>query len=58
MKKVFVLSSQVDCVVSTKDAKKSARLLKKAHEAVFGPNSCEVVILPPGVVIAEVSSGE
>lgn len=58
MKKVFVLSSEIDCGIPLKEAKKTARRLKKAHETVFGPGSCDVVILPPGMLVAEVSSGE
>lgn len=49
MKKLFVLqikdNQSSSHVALMKQAKKQAKLLKKAHEKLFGKNTCEVVII-------------
>lgn len=51
MKKCMILKAPTSQV---KDAKKVARQLKKAHEKLWGPGSCEVVVVTENMDVVTV----
>lgn len=56
MKHVFVVKYTGPDTL--KEAKKTAKALKKAHEKVFGVDSCDVVLALASTDILTVSIGE